>query len=232
MYDGLDPAEFAAVQPVEPLREAWDVRADQPVVGIIGNVRHWKGQETVVRALIDVVKVHPDVVCFIVGAATPQDKPYMDQLQTLIAHAGIARNVRFTGYQQNVPAFVAMMRFVIHASVEPEPFGMVVLEAMAMRKAVIGSRAGGVIEMVIEGETGYTFPPGDAHTLAGHMIDLLNDPAKAERMGRLGHERLVSNFTVERYMRDIHTGYDAVLERRALPPGVPLSARETSDATR
>lgn len=232
MYDGLDPAAFTATQAPEALREAWGVGPEQPVVGIVGNIRHWKGQETVVRALVEVVKRHPKVVCFFVGATTAQDQPYMDRIEALIAAAGIAANVRFTGYQSNVASFVAMMRFQIHASVEPEPFGMVVLEGMAKRKAIIGSRAGGVIEMVVEGETGFTFPPGDAQTLAAHMTDLLDHPAKAVAMGNRGHARLVSNFSVVRYMHDIHAVYEAVLARRPLPPGLPLRDGETRDASR
>ncbi len=223
MYDGLDPAAFTVAESSDEVRHAWNVRPDQPVVGIVGNVRHWKGQEVVVRALIDVVERHPDVVCFFVGAATVEDKPYMDGIEALIAKAGIRANVRFTGYQANVPSLVVLMRFLIHASVEPEPFGMVVLEAMAMRKAVVGSRAGGVVEMVIEGETGYTFPPGDAQALAGHMLDLLGDPAKADRMGERGHQRLVSHFSVQHYMATVHDAYEAVLAGRTVPPGVDMS---------
>ena len=75
------------------------------------------------------------------GAATEGDKPYQDRLDALIDEAGIAANVRFTGYQPDPASFVNMMRFVLHASVQPEPFGMVVLEAMAQRKPVIGSPA-------------------------------------------------------------------------------------------
>lgn len=224
MYDGLDPAGFVPRRSPEELRREFDVRPDQPVVGIVGNIRHWKGQETVARALVEVVKAHPDVVCFFVGATTPGDVPYKDGIERIIADAGIGANVRFTGYQSDVASFVNTMRFLIHASVEPEPFGMVVLEGMAAHKAVIGSRAGGPVEMVLEGETGYTFPLGDAATLAARMTELLSDPARAERMGQRGYERLVSDFSVQRYMHDIHGTYDAVLAGRPLPAGVPLTA--------
>ena len=232
MYDGLDPEAFTAAHDPVSLRATWGVDPEQPVVGIVGNIREWKGQETVVRALVEVVKRHPDVVCFFVGATTAQDKPYMERIEGLIAEAGIAANVRFTGYQATVASFVAIMRFQIHASVSPEPFGMVVLEAMAKKKAVVGSRAGGVLEMVVEGETGYTFPPGDAQTLAAHMTELLDHPAKAVQMGERGYERLIREFSVQRYMRDIHAAYDAVLARRGVPRTVSLSDGATRDAFR
>ena len=218
MYDGLNPDTLKPAIAPDALRAMWNVQPGQPVVGIVGNIREWKGQETVVRALIEVVRVHPEVVCFFVGAATSFDQPYMDRLKTIIADAGIEKNVRFTGYQKDVPSFVNMMHFVVHASVAPEPFGMVVLEAMAQRKPVIGSRAGGVVEMVVEGQTGYTFPPGDSRELSVRMIELLDNPAKVREMGDRGHARLVADFSLQRYMSDIHGAYRSVLS------GQPVAA--------
>ena len=225
LYDGLDPKRVKPARTPEVLRKEYGLRPDQPVIGIVGNVRVWKGQETVVRALIEVARVHPDVVCFFVGASTPGDKPYQDKLTGLIAEAGISANVRFTGYQSDPASFVNMMSIVMHASIAPEPFGMVVLEAMAQRKPIIGSRAGGVVEMVVEGETGYTFPPGDHMELAARLIELLGDPNRAARMGEAGYQRLLDSFSIEQYMSGIHSVYHSILDRRPLPTTVGIPAR-------
>ena len=224
MYDGLDPASVAPARSEQELRSLYDVRPGQPVVGIVGNIRRWKGQETVVRAMARVVGHHPDAVCFLVGAATAADQPYFEHLQQIAAEAGITANLRFTGYQQDPASLVRMMQIVIHASVEPEPFGMVVLEAMAQRKPVVGSRAGGVVEMVVEGETGFTFPPGDAETLAARVNDLLADPERARRMGEAGYERLMESFTMTRYMEQVHEAYDSILSDRPLAPSAAAPA--------
>lgn len=225
MYDGLDPKRINVARAAETIREEYHIRPNQPVVGIVGNIREWKGQETVVRAMITVTKAHPGTVCFFIGAATPDDKPYADRLHTLIKQAGIEANVRFTGYQQDPASFVNIMKLVIHASVHPEPFGMVVLEAMAQRKAVIGSRAGGVIEMVVEGKTGYTFPPGDFATLSAQIIELLDNPDKAHQMGEEGYKRLISSFTLHHYMDEIHTTYRAILGGYPVPHHVGFAAK-------
>ena len=227
MYDGLDPNTRVVATPAASVREAWNVQPGQPVCGIVGNLREWKGQETVVRALIDVTRVYPEIVCFFVGAWTPADEPFVARLRALIGEHGIGRNVRFTHYRKDVPDFINIMHFVIHASILPEPFGMVVLEAMAQRKAVIGSRAGGVVEMVVEGQTGYTFPPGDWRALADQMLRLLAEPERATRMGGAGYDRLISSFTMERYMADIHSSYHAILNRHPVPSGVG-QARSTN----
>jgi glycosyltransferase involved in cell wall biosynthesis len=222
LYDGLDPDLQRVTIAADELRRAWGVGQTQPVIGIVGNVREWKGQETVVRALGEVVQRFPDVVCFFVGAATPADEPYVRRLHALAASLGVSGHVRFTGYQREIPSFINVMDVLIHASIAAEPFGMVVLEGMAQRKPVVGSRAGGVVEMVVDGETGYTFPPGDASALAQRVCELLADPARASRMGEKGYARLVSSFTLAKYMREIHAVYAAVLEHRAVPAGIGL----------
>ncbi len=222
LYDGLDPARVKPARTPEALRAEYGVRPDQTVIGIVGNVREWKGQETVVRALFEVVKAHPNTVCFFVGAASSGDAAYQDKLTKLIADAGIGDSVRFTGYQPDPASFVNMMSVVIHASIQPEPFGMVVLEAMAQRKPIIGSRAGGVVEMVIDGKTGYTFAPGDSAELAGRLIELLRDPAKAAAMGEAGYARLLESFTIREYMDGIHRAYRSILADGTMPKDVGI----------
>ncbi|MEZ5416188.1 MAG: glycosyltransferase family 4 protein [Vicinamibacterales bacterium] len=227
LYDGLDPERVKPARTAEALRREYGVRPDQPIIGIVGNIRVWKGQETVVRALIELLEAQPDVVCFFVGASTPGDRPYREQLDALIAGAGIADHVRFTGYQADPASFVNMMDVVIHASVEPEPFGMVVLEAMAQRKPIVGSRAGGVVEMVIDGETGYTFPPGDAAELASRLRELLGDREKAVRMGQAGYQRLVDAFSIPQYMHGITSVYRAALAHEPVPARIGIPYEES-----
>lgn len=227
MYDGLDPASVTVTRSAEEMRTTWQVPAGAPVIGIVGNIRPWKGQETVARAVVEIARTVPDVVCFFVGATTPDDEAYLAGMKSLLAAAGCERNVRFTGYQKDVPNFINMMEVLIHASVDPEPFGMVVLEGMAQRKPVIGSRAGGPVEMILEGETGFTFPPGDAGELAARVLELLGDRERRGRMGGRGYDRLINEFTMSRYMENIHATYQAVLARRPVPPGIGLPPTAT-----
>lgn len=228
MYDGLDPAKVAVTKTAAEMRAAWNVPPEARVVGIVGNVRAWKGQETVVNAIIEVVRRVPDVVCFFVGSTTPADEGYLANLKRLVAHAGINRNVRFTGYQKDVPNFINIMEVLVHASVAPEPFGMVVLEGMAQSKPVIGSRAGGPVEMVVEGQNGFTFPPGNAPELAARLVELLEDPDRARAMGAAGFQRLTAQFTMTRYMENIHGAYSAILEGRPVPPELGTAHRRNS----
>jgi glycosyltransferase involved in cell wall biosynthesis len=217
VYDGLPRENVHVPRMPEDIRKTYGIMPHQPMIGIVGNIRQWKGQEIVVRALIEVHKAVPDVICFFVGTATVMDQPYYEHLQRLLKDHGIEGQVRFTGYQPDPASFIRAFQVLIHASVSPEPFGMVVLEGMAQRRPVIGSRAGGVIEMIIEGETGFTFPPGDAEVLAKRIVELLRDPDRATKMGEAGYERLQRDFSLERYLESIHGVYEALLKKEAIP---------------
>jgi glycosyltransferase involved in cell wall biosynthesis len=211
MYDGVDPQRLRAARSPGEVRAEWNITPDQPVVGMVGNIREWKGQETVVRALSGVVRRFPSLVCLFVGSASQVDAPYMERLQSIVRANGLDANVRFTGYQRDVPSIVNAMLFTIHASIAPEPFGMVILEAMAQRKAVIASRAGGAVEMIVEGHTGFTVAPGDADQLTARMLDLLTDPARTAAMGEAAYDRALQHFSLERFVRDVQNVYDAIL---------------------
>jgi mannosyltransferase len=105
---------------------------------------------------------------------------------------------------------------------------MVVLEAMGMRKPLIGSRAGGVPEMVVEGVTGYTYPPGNDEELAQRVDELLRDPAKAKAMGEKAHARVVADFSVAAYADQVEAFYDEILAGRRPLAGEPIPAPQAS----
>ena len=95
----------------------------------------------------------------------------------------------------------------------------------AQRKAVVGSRAGGVVEMVVEGETGFTFPPGDSQTLARRMSELLSAPDRCGEMGEAGYNRLMKDFTLTHYMGSVHEAYRAILAHRPVPSEIRKPSR-------
>ena len=174
--NGLDPAQVAPRSTPEDVRRSLGIDERSRVIGLVGNIKEWKGQEVVVRALPAIIARVPEVVCLFVGAASEPDRRYEARLRELISRLGLERHVVFTGYREHVADFLNVMEVPIHASILPEPFGRVLLEAMAMRKPMVGSRAGAVPEIIEHGVTGYTFAPGDSDELASYVIDLLERP--------------------------------------------------------
>jgi glycosyltransferase involved in cell wall biosynthesis len=121
-------------------------------------------------------------------------------------------HVTFTGYRFDVPAIMAGIDVFAMPSYE-EPFGMVYLEAMAVRKPVVGSRSGGVVEFIQEGVTGLLSDPDDEVGLADNLAILLADPDLRARMGSAGREAVLDGFTSSRMSEDMEAVYRNMLER-------------------
>jgi glycosyltransferase involved in cell wall biosynthesis len=214
IYNGLDPDRVAAARDAGEVRAELGIDERRRVIGLVGNIKAWKGQEVVVRALPAVAARVPDVLCLFVGATAETDRDYADRLERLVGELGVADRVRFTGPVSNVADYLAVMEVAVHASIAPEPFGRVLLEAMAMRRPVVGSRGGAVPEIVDHDRTGFTFTPGDHRALAGHLIDLLGNPGKARALGEAGYARLVERFHIGRNVASTVSLYAELLGAR------------------
>jgi glycosyltransferase involved in cell wall biosynthesis len=219
IHNGLDPAVMQIKTPPAELRAAWGIEPSAPVIAMIGNIKQWKGQETVVRAVDRIRRSHPAVRCLFVGDTSPADQYYDTAVRALVAELGLESSVIFTGYQRNVADFLMMSDVVVHASVLPEPFGRVILEAMACRKPVVGSRGGAITELVEEGQSGLTFTPGDSEQLADAVARVIGNPAEAQRLGQNGYDRLIREFHVDRNVESTENLYERLLqtERRTVP---------------
>jgi glycosyltransferase involved in cell wall biosynthesis len=215
IHNGLDPARVVPTCSAEAFRQKFGIPADHLVIGLLGNIREWKRQEIVVRALPHIVRRVPHVTCMFVGEAAANDQAYLARLRTLLEEFGLSRQVVFTGYCRQVADALNVMSVSIHASTWPEPFGRVLLEAMAMRKPVVGSRGGAVTEIVLDGVTGYTFTPSDPEDLAARVVDLLEHPERARAFGEAGYALLISDFHIASNVAKTMAVYDDVLRRRA-----------------
>lgn len=217
LYDAIDPRRVSVTVTGDNLRRSLGIPADAPVIGIVGNVKRWKGQKTVLMAMRTIVGVQPDVHCVFVGAfSEPQ---YQQELLELASAERLAGRVHFLGYQRHPANWMALMDVVIHASIEPEPFGIVLLEAMALSKPVVATDCGGPVDIVEEGVTGYRVPPGDPAKLSVRVLELLSQRELRERMGIAGRARLENRFAISGQVRQIENLYREMLDGGLAAPG-------------
>ena len=139
-----------------------------------------------------------NLVLVLVGDTAREDAGYRQHLDTLVRDLGLEKRVVVTGYRSDVADCVNALDVMIHASTDPEPFGRVLLEGMALRKPLVASRGGAVPEIVVDGETGLLFEPGDADDLARALGELVGDPDRRARMGEAGYRRLIDEFGLDR----------------------------------
>jgi len=116
-------------------------------------------------------------------------------LKDKIHSYGLDNDIIVTGFRTDVANLLNAMDVFIHASIRPEPWGLVVLEAMAMGKAIIASNDGGPVEMIVDGESGFLVEPGNPEHLAAKLNILLGDPSLRRSMGQNALLRMEEKFS-------------------------------------
>jgi glycosyltransferase involved in cell wall biosynthesis len=187
----------------------------EPVIGCVGRIKRVrKGQEVLVEAaaLLEARGCRARYV--LVGAPFPGNESHLAALQELVAARGLAGRVVFTGEIEDTRQAYAAMDVLVLPSVQPEPFGGVVMEAMAMGVPVVATAIGGTVDQVAEGETGFLVPPGDPTALADRLQRLLADSDLRQAMSRAGPRRIAERFSMAETVRRLTGLYDAARAAR------------------
>lgn len=180
-------------------------------VGLVGRISPWKGQHVFLKAIAKIRERFPAVRFQIIGSALFNEADYEREIRALCADLGLADSVEFTGFQSDVEQIMSSLTLLVHASTIGEPFGQVVIEAMAAARPLIATRGGGVPEIVEDSRTGLLVPMGDVDALAAAMTTLLSDTDRMRQMGAAGRERVSESFTIERTARNLEAVFDHLL---------------------
>lgn len=175
--------------PPERVRESLGIAPDRMLAVMVANLQSWKGHHVVVSAL---EQMNPELrrrlhVAF-VGAVRPQNEANLRELRERLAGCGAERDVSWLGARRDVPDLLAAADVAVHASTFPEPFGLVLVEAMAVGKPVIAARRGGPIE-IVSPETGILFDPDHPSQLVDALELLLERPELRKTMGDAARQR-------------------------------------------
>jgi len=198
IHNGVDLDEFSDSPDYTYLFQEFGIGTRQLRYGIFSRIIDWKGiREFIVAAKI-VAHEFPAAKAFIVGGKSDGEDVFMQEMHKLVLDLNLENIVIFTGYRSDVPALMGFMDIVVHASKQPEPFGRVVIEGMAMKKPVVATKGGGPLEIVIEEETGFLVEMGDSGALAQSVMTLLRQPALRLMMGLAGRERVEQCFSTQR----------------------------------
>jgi glycosyltransferase involved in cell wall biosynthesis len=206
VHNGIDTQRVRPAQEPERLKSLLGIGTGDPVIGVVGNIKQWKGQETAVRATAILKRTWPGIRLLLVGGAS-EDDPYLAHLNKIIRELSVERNVIFTGFQENPADYINAMDVVVHASIEPEPFGRVNIEAMFLNKPVVSTNIGGPTEIFEDDRNGFLIDPGRPDLLAEKLSLLLSDPELRRRIGMRAHETVMERFTITRTVREIEGIY-------------------------
>ena len=195
---GIEEPEPAPPAAVAVLRSSLGIPPERPVVGIVGRLQRWKAQHRLIEALALLRATGRELHGLIVGGDAHGLEPeYGSFLRRLVRQRRLADAVSFTGHVPSTAGYFQLMDVSVCASAK-EPFGLVLLESMAVEVPVVAVDSGGPSEIVEHGRSGLLTPTNDPEQLAPAIARLIDDPALRRRLAVEGRERFRSRFTAER----------------------------------
>jgi glycosyltransferase involved in cell wall biosynthesis len=182
-------------------------------VGLVATMARWKGHETFLQALSMLPSEQP-IRGYVIGGpiyATAGSQYSLDELRNLASGLSLNSTAGFTGYVDDPASAIRALDIVVHASTQPEPFGLAVAEAMACGRPVVASNAGGVSEIIEDNETALGHAPGDAMALAERVLKLARDRHLRREIGKAARSSAERRFERTRLAAEVYTIYDSLM---------------------
>lgn len=192
-----------------------DTPLRRPGIALVGRLVEWKGHETLLRALPLVRERVPGATAYLIGDDLSANGRCRERLRVMAESLGCSEAVVFTGWQADPRALLSQMDVSVCPSLSPEPFGLVLLESMAMGVPVVASQHGGPLDIIDDGNDGLLFQPGDAHELARRILQILGNRDFARRLATRARKKVRSCFALERIVARLEETYVRVLTSRA-----------------
>lgn len=184
------------------LRESLFKVNDEIVIALIGRISRWKGQLVLLEAFKNLIKNHNAIKLVFVGSTPPNQEEFLENLKSQIRQNKLENDVIIVPFQENIAAVWHSIDIAVVPSTEPEPFGLVALEAMLAKKPVVASHHGGLSEIVVHNETGFLIEPSNVQSLTNALELLITDTEMRSNFGTNGYNRAKSEFSVEKYVHN------------------------------
>ncbi len=189
------------------------------VIGIVGRVVPWKGTREFIAAMLLVAAKRPAARFLIVGDSSESPPEFVQSLHEQIAVAGLTERFLFIPHLADPGVAYRACSVLVHASIEPEPFGMVIIEAMVEGTPVVAANFGGPAEIIDDGVSGILVEPRDAAALSGAVLGLLEKPERAERIVAEARRRVEERFSEAAAMKSLTQVYERAIRDQAVSSG-------------
>jgi glycosyltransferase involved in cell wall biosynthesis len=203
VHEGIDVERIAGVEAAN-VHEAFWLPHGAPVVGNVAALVPHKGQRHLLDAMPLVIREVPDARLVILG-----EGELRPQLEHQIKHLHLEKHVVLPGFRADVLSLIKSFDLFVMSS-ETEGLGTSLLDAMAAGKACVGTRVGGIPEVIDDGVTGLLVPPHDPPALATAIVKLLKDPKERASMAKAGLARVKAQFSVETMVAGTLAAYQHV----------------------
>ena len=196
IHNGVNLESFVPHRGDAAFRKTLGIGEDTFLIGVVARLVPEKGHRWFIQALKKLVDVHPNVCALFVGDTKIDNTEwYLAELKEQLRSLGLSSNVVFTGFVENVMEVYDSLDLLV-LSTDAEPFGRVLIEAMAMEKPVVATKAGGAIEVVVDGKTGFLVPYQDTDALVNAMLEFVHNPQLGNEFGKEGRKRVEELFDI------------------------------------
>jgi glycosyltransferase involved in cell wall biosynthesis len=208
IYNGFEPNHYGDQAADRPLLRQQLNLENRFVVGHFSRLSPWKGQHVLIQAL---AHCPDDVTAILVGDALFGETDYAIQLHRQVVELNLQDRVQFLGFRSDIPALMTACDLIAHTSIAPEPFGRVIVEAMLCNRPVVAAKAGGAIELITHGETGWLTCPGDVLQLAALINQCRQQPELTLEIAKQAQIQAIERFNLTKTQQQIDRLLNQVL---------------------
>ena len=201
VYNGIDQSPFNEKH--STLNQELDIPQDAVLIGMIGRVNHWKGQDYFLEIAKILSEKYPKLRFIMAGDAFPGNEHLMDELDKNIKSQRLQHKVFNLGYRTDIVNILNALDIFILPSIQPDPFPTVILEAMSAAKAVLATNHGGAPEMIEDGISGILIPVREATNVAEKIGFLIENEDARIKMANLAKQRVQELFSKEAFERSV-----------------------------
>ena len=195
------------------LLQNWEIEKDKKIILLPGRLTSWKGQELFIEAvnLINIELGYEAFYAVILGNDQGRDL-YKKKLTRLVEQYRMMKQIRFVDHSKDMALAYKVSDIVVSASIEPEAFGRVAVEAQSMEKPIIASNIGGSNETIIDEKTGFLFESGDAKSLSQKLLKAITlDETSLKTIGAEGRKNIIKKFNVEKMCFSTYSEYKRII---------------------
>jgi glycosyltransferase involved in cell wall biosynthesis len=211
--NGLDVNQKPPVDEnlVKDIRQNYfKVTENELVISLVGRINSWKGQQLLLQAFSKIANQYPTVKLVYIGSAPPNQEFFETDLHLKIKELKLTERVIIIPFQESIWPFWDAIDIAVVPSTEPEPFGMVAIEAMLSKKPVIAANHGGLTETVVHNHNGLHFEPNNSNDLAKSIEILINDASLRKSFGENGYLRTIEHFSLESHVEKFESIFNTL----------------------
>jgi glycosyltransferase involved in cell wall biosynthesis len=210
IWNGIDVniTEISVSEVLEIRTNEFLLQSNEIVIALVGRISRWKGQMILLEAFNKLAQKTENIKLIFVGAPPPNQENFQYDLEEKIKTYQLEKKVLIIPFQNDIHKIWQAIDIAVVPSTEPEPFGMVAIEAMLAKKPIVASNHGGLKEIILNNETGFLVAPNNETDLIIALEKLIQSESLRKQMGEQGQQRVIQEFSVAHYVTSFENFFD------------------------